>query len=87
VGTISQECCPNGRRPVALSHHGCDYAYTPAEPKLKKLRGAKIMKNERETPVPTGARRKYDEMMQLASSAPSAALMMLLQSRIRPSTR
>ncbi len=59
-----------------------------AKPKLKKLRGAKIMKNERDTPVPNWREKKVTmTMMQLATSAPSAALMMLFHNRIRPSTR
>ena len=59
-----------------------------AKPKLKKLRGAKIMKNERETPVPSWREKKVTmTMMQLARSAPSAALMMLFHNRMRPSTR
>src|SRR5580698_2757739 len=57
-------------------------------PRLKKLNGAKIMKNERETPVPSCREKKVTmTMMQLASSAPSAALIPQVQSLILPSTR
>ena len=46
------------------------------------------MKNERDTPAPSWREKKVTmTMLQLASSAPSAAFTTLFQSRIRPSTR
>ncbi len=45
-----------------------------AKPKLTKTRGAKIMKNERDTPVPSWREKKVTmTMLQLASSAPSGS--------------
>ena len=59
-----------------------------AIPKVRKLRGAKIMKKARDTPPPKWREKKVTRaMLQLASSAPSAVLKTLLHSRIMPSPR
>ena len=59
-----------------------------AIPKATKLRGAKIMKNERDTPPPKWREKKVTRtMLQLANSVPSAVLKTLLHSRIMLSPR
>jgi hypothetical protein len=41
MGTISQQCRPNGRRPVPLSQHGREHANAPGQAQAYETQGRK----------------------------------------------